>query len=652
MNCFIKRHFVALLLLTVVSYARTQTVINYTNASTAGGLRGDWVLDIQAISPTQLLIATGNGVSTYDISAGNWGGIGNTGTISRACLYDGTTANYWAGNFNMAVKYNGMNTTNYTQASGLAGDNCQAIAKEASGIIWLGSFGTSSGGLTKYDGTNLSQYYVANGLPSNSISGLSTQGNDLWIATFNGISKLSNGTFTNYSIANGLPANDIRDIYVSGSTIWMATAQGISQFDGTTFTNYTTADGLVSNDAYSVTTDIDGIVWIGTTGGVSKFDGITWTNYTTATGLSSNDIRTIFATPTAIWIGTGGSGMDRISINPTMEVSSNNNPILDGATATSTNNGTDLGNTQILTGSSEHQFTIRNTGNTNLHLNGAETISISGIGALDYSVNSLPQTVIAPDQSTTFSILFHPASLGLSEVTITISNDDQNNSPFDFSLVGNGQDSEIEVQSNDEITIVNGDLTPTTTDHTDFGSLDINTGASTYSFLIRNYGEFPLSLTGTPEVAVSGTDASDFTVTVTPANTIPGGGQFTSFNLTFNPSGSGVKTATISIANNDIDEGNYSFAVQGTGTGIAGLSSSEAAIECLVYPNPVNDQLNILATDPIQLLQLFSANGTLVFEQALSQPTYQLDCSNQKSGWYYLKVITASATSTHPFCKQ
>ncbi|MFN8492592.1 MAG: hypothetical protein U0350_33635 [Caldilineaceae bacterium] len=35
--------------------------------------------------------------------------------------------------------------------------------------------------------------------------------------------------------------------------------------------------------------------------------------------------------------------------------------------------------------------------------------------------------------------------------------------------------------------------------------------------------------------------------------------------VTFDPSAVGVRTATVTLANNDSDEGNYSFTVQGTG---------------------------------------------------------------------------------------
>jgi hypothetical protein len=66
-------------------------------------------------------------------------------------------------------------------------------------------------------------------------------------------------------------------------------------------------------------------------------------------------------------------------------------------------------------------------------------------------------------------------------------------------------------------------------------------------------------------VTLSGTHAADFEVTQQPAATVPPGDS-TTFNVKFDPSASGLRTAAVSIANNDADENPYTFAIQGTGT--------------------------------------------------------------------------------------
>lgn len=128
----------------------------------------------------------------------------------------------------------------------------------------------------------------------------------------------------------------------------------------------------------------------------------------------------------------------------------------------------------------------------------------------------------------------------------------QGSAPREINLKGNGQ------------SIADGDTSPTTADGTDFGSVDVADGTVTRTFTIENTGGTPLDLTGTPRVSISGTNAADFTVIVPPPAVV-GPNSFTTFQVTFDPGGSGVRTATIHIANDDADENPYDFAIQGTG---------------------------------------------------------------------------------------
>jgi methionine-rich copper-binding protein CopC len=121
---------------------------------------------------------------------------------------------------------------------------------------------------------------------------------------------------------------------------------------------------------------------------------------------------------------------------------------------------------------------------------------------------------------------------------------------------------EINVQGN-SVSISNGDILPTTTDDTDFGSVAVEGGTVSHTFTIENTGSLALNLTGTPIVSVT---AGDFTVTTQPSGaTIAIGGSLT-FVVEFNPTALGTRTATISIANDDSNENPYTFNIQGTGT--------------------------------------------------------------------------------------
>ncbi|HEX3044859.1 MAG TPA: choice-of-anchor D domain-containing protein, partial [Bacillota bacterium] len=101
------------------------------------------------------------------------------------------------------------------------------------------------------------------------------------------------------------------------------------------------------------------------------------------------------------------------------------------------------------------------------------------------------------------------------------------------------------------------------------------------TFSIRNNGGVNLNLTGTPNVQISGADASSFTVTSLPYSPI---GTFGTsyFTVRFNPASPGTKTATISISNNDTDNSPYTFNVTGTGAG---------AIEPLILDTLITSQI-------------------------------------------------------------
>ena len=135
--------------------------------------------------------------------------------------------------------------------------------------------------------------------------------------------------------------------------------------------------------------------------------------------------------------------------------------------------------------------------------------------------------------------------------------------------------SEMDVRGNG-ISIADGSTTPTTTNATDFSSVSVASGTSTSTFTIYNTGYEDLSLSGSPIVAISGTNSGDFSVTAQPATPVTALTGTTSFTVEFNPSGGGTRSASISIANDDGDENPYNFNIQGTGLTVPTLTTSAA----------------------------------------------------------------------------
>ncbi len=121
--------------------------------------------------------------------------------------------------------------------------------------------------------------------------------------------------------------------------------------------------------------------------------------------------------------------------------------------------------------------------------------------------------------------------------------------------------------------IVNGDVTPSITDSTDFGNGIISGVVVEHTFTIENWGFAPLNLAATPKVVIGGTNASDFSVTTEPADSIAVGGN-TTFVVSFDPLAAGVRTASVSISSNDSFSTPYTFNIQGVGVSIPPTVSS------------------------------------------------------------------------------
>jgi surface protein len=123
---------------------------------------------------------------------------------------------------------------------------------------------------------------------------------------------------------------------------------------------------------------------------------------------------------------------------------------------------------------------------------------------------------------------------------------------------------EINIKGN-AVSIVSGATTPNAANQTDFGGVSLMFATNVRTFTIENTGVGALTLTGSPKVVISGAHAADFTV-ITQPNYSVFPSSSTTFRVSFDPSVIGLRTATVSIVNNDTDENLYTFAIQGTGT--------------------------------------------------------------------------------------
>ena len=142
--------------------------------------------------------------------------------------------------------------------------------------------------------------------------------------------------------------------------------------------------------------------------------------------------------------GNAYIGIDAIQIigqvipEPEMNVQGNNLSIPDGNATPSIANHTDFAGTAVSGGTVSRTFTIQNTGTASLSLSGSPRVAVSGTNAADFTVTAQPASPVAAGGSTTFTVTFDPSAPGTRTATLSITNNDSDENPYNFSIQGTG----------------------------------------------------------------------------------------------------------------------------------------------------------------------------------------------------------------------
>jgi ligand-binding sensor domain-containing protein/signal transduction histidine kinase len=238
--------------------------------------------------------------------------------------------------------------TNFTTVQGLADNRVRSIIEDKTGNLW---FGTSGGGVSRYDGKTFTNFSTAQGLVNNSVWSITEDkmGN-IWIGTYDGgISRYDGNCeatmninkknvresrpagqacFTNFTTSQGLANNGIRSITKDKTgNLWFGTyGGGVSRYDGKSFTNFTKLQGMANNTVRSIMEDRTGNLWFGTDGnGVLCYAGKSFIHFTMTQGLPENTVLSIAEDKKGnLWFGTDGGGVSRYDGNRVDAIESGN----------------------------------------------------------------------------------------------------------------------------------------------------------------------------------------------------------------------------------------------------------------------------------------------------------------------------------------
>ena len=566
-------------------------------------------------------IAKWNGSVWSSLGTGGWPyGVYALAMSGSDLYFGGSFTNVGGAPTRYIAKWNG--SVRRALGSPGSGMNRQVKALAVSGTnLYVGGDFTAAGGepdtqyIAKWNGSTWSG--VGSGM-NNSVSALALSGADLY----------AGGRFTT---AGGVSASYIAKW---NGTAWSALGSGMSSYvsalalSGTDLYAggfFTTAGGVSANRIAKW----NGTAWLplgSGMGGSSPYvyalaangaDLYAGGNFTTADGVASNRI--------AKWNGTAWSALGTGLDNSVSALAMNGTDLYAGgyfntAGGVAANriakwNGTAW--SALGTGVNSSVIALAVNG-TDLYVGGPFTTA-GGVAAnriakwsgsawsalgsgLDNDVSAL--TVDASNH------LFVGGNFGIAGTTV---------SPFIAEADLNGRQ-EIAVEQ------------PPLTDIADGGGTSLIAAVGNFNdfvFTVRNVGSIDLNLSGSPKVLVSGPDAALFTVTAQPISPVAPGGS-TTFTLRFAPNSTGVKNASLSIANDDDNENPFDIGLSGLGANPPTVASPTST--------------NIAATSATLGGNVTADGGTIITERGVVYSVTTTNANPLINGSGVIKVSTAGTT--------
>ncbi len=356
-----------------------------------------------------------------------------------------------------------------------------------------------------FDGTTWTAQ--ASPVPNGDFTGVWASDDDnVWFSGPNGVMMRWNGSAFTLTPSTGV-AVTLNDVWgADPNNMWAVGAGGtILHFDGTSWSAKTSGTTQGLNAVWAASTTA---AWaVGSAGTIRKWNGSTWAAQTSNTTQNLNEVQG--ASPTAVW-AVGGNGTILKSGGSTWAAQPSTTTT--ALTSLAVVNSTTLwamGGTTILKGTGTAWAADGSTGFTN--------------GALGARATG-PNTVFLSTQS---GMIF-------------------TNAPTTRPEIGVEQPAGTNIYHNRVFS---------------FGNVILPGSSSTLTFTITSSGN--VGLTGLA-ITKDGTHQADFSVTALSTTTLAIG-VTTTFDVMFTPSADGVRSATLHIASDDLDEAPFNILLTGMG---------------------------------------------------------------------------------------
>lgn len=213
----------------------------------------------------------------------------------------------WFGTEN-ATFFDGVTWTTYGAEEGLTGNAVQAITADAQNRIWLGT----NAGLSIWTGSAFFNLTSSNGLPSEDITALQTDGEAVWIGTRGGgLLRFQDNQLQLFNHNNSnLPGDTIYGMArAADGDLLIASDQGLARYTGSELSVY---PDLAGQAIIALASAPNGEIWVATAlDDLLYFNGIEWTAAPTDQLPSPQINILMFDADGTLWIGTERGGLAR-----------------------------------------------------------------------------------------------------------------------------------------------------------------------------------------------------------------------------------------------------------------------------------------------------------------------------------------------------
>jgi len=329
---------------------------------TASGLASDVVSEVVEARDGTIWVATSHGVDR--IVRGQVEHVGVVPSVVVHALTEDSRGTMWFGTENGLFRLRGGRVDAYTEQDGLSGRIATSLLEDREGDLWVGAFMGVDFGVERFSDGLFTPYATAEGLENAQVwSVLEDAPGRVWIGTESGgLSRLENDVMTTFGRSE-LGDDSVRSLYRGrDGTLWVGTYRaGTRRMRGAAFEPVGSDDQRCDANVVAIAEDARGAVWIATRGllddrvgvlcrleggtfrvvergdgwkedffgcmlgtrdgrlivcsssGLREIRGDRLKTYTRRDGLSSDFLLAAYEDADgALWIGTGGGGLNRL----------------------------------------------------------------------------------------------------------------------------------------------------------------------------------------------------------------------------------------------------------------------------------------------------------------------------------------------------